>query len=47
MPEGKGYPSPATEVLLGALQGQGVFSEVPEGDEGGPNCTPFVIPKND
>ena len=47
LPEGKGYPSPATKVLLGALQGQGVFSEVPEGDEGGPNCTPFVIPKND
>ena len=29
LPEGKGYPSPATEVLLGALQGQGVALQQP------------------
>ena len=28
LPEGKGYPSPETEVMLEVLKGQGVFSEV-------------------
>ena len=49
LPEGKGYPSPETEVMLEVLKGQGVFAEVQVqgGEQGGPNCTPFVIPKND
>ena len=49
LPEGKGYPSPETEVMLEVLKDQGVFAEVRvgQGDRGGPNCTPFVIPKND
>ena len=49
LPEGKGYPSPETEVMLEVLKGQGVFVEVQvqRGEQGGPNCTPFVIPKND
>ena len=49
LPEGKGYPSPETEVMLEVLKDQGVFDEVHvgQGDRGGPNCTPFVIPKND
>ena len=28
LPEGKGYPSPATEVMMEVLKGQGVFAEV-------------------
>ena len=48
-PEGKGYPSPETEVMLEVLKDQGVFAEVHvgQGDQGKPNCTPFLIPKND
>ena len=47
--EGKGYPSSETEVMLEVLKDQGVFDEVHvgQGERGGPNCTPFVIPKND
>ena len=46
--EGKGYPSPETEVMMEALNDQGVFAEVRvrQGEWGGPNGTPFVIPKN-
>ena len=49
LPEGKGYPSPETEVMLEVLKGQGVLAEVQrqQGEQGGPNYTPFVIPKND
>ena len=49
LPEGKGYPTPETEVMLEVLKGQGVFAEVqlPKGEQGGPNCTLFVILKND
>ena len=48
LPEWKGYPSPETEVMLEVLKGQGVFAEVQvrQGEREGPNCTPFVIPKN-
>ena len=49
LPEGKGYPSSETEVMMEVLKDQGVFDEVHvgQGERGGPNCTPFVIPKND
>ena len=35
--------------MLEVLKGQGVLSEVQnqQGEQGGPNCTPFVIPKHD
>ena len=35
--------------MLEVLKDQGVFDEVHvgQGERGGPNCTPFVIPKND
>ena len=47
--EGKGYPSPETEVMLEVLKGQGMFAEVQvrQGEQGGPHCTPFVIPEKD
>ena len=49
LPDGKGYPSAEIEVMVVVLRGQGVFAEVQlRPDEvGGPNCAPFVIPKND
>ena len=48
-PEGKGYPIPEMEVMLEVLKGLGFFAEVhlQQGEQGGPNCTPFVIPKDD
>ena len=48
LPEGKGYPSPETEVMLEVVKGQGVFAnfQVQQVEQGGRNCTPFVIPKN-
>ena len=49
LPEGKGHPSPRMEVMLEVLKRPGVFAEVQvqQGEQGGPNCTPFVIPQND
>ena len=49
LPEGKGYPSPEREVMLEVLNGQGGFAkmQLQQVEQGGPNCTPFVIPKND
>ena len=49
LPAGKGYLSGETEVMLEVLRGQGFFAEVrlQPGEVGGPNCTPFVIPKKD
>ena len=49
LPDGKGYPSPEMEVMFQVLKGQGVFAEVQlqQDEQGGPNCTFFVIPKND
>ena len=45
VPEGMGYPSRELEVMLEVLKGQGVH--IQRGEQGAPNCTPFVIPKND
>ena len=49
LPEGKGYPSLETEVMFEVPKGKGVLAEVQvqQGEQGGPNCTPFVIPKID
>ena len=35
--------------MLEVPKGQGVFAEfqVRQGERGGPNCTPFVIPRKD
>ena len=44
LPEGKGYPSPATEVMVEVLKGQGVFFEV-QGEQGGPDYAHLSSPR--